>query len=128
MTFASSKMSLYTCVEVFLFKYLSDINVLKDKNSFSYIYSLYSVDESTRLTNADILGAYLEGPRAQMKMLFPDGEDGTTIVNGQKDTAQQISLHKVSLEKFTGQKLIKYILLALRLQMLIFHISKKYVV
>lgn len=83
MTFASSKMSLYTFVEVFLFKYLSDINVLKDNNSFSYIYSLYSVDEATRLTNADILGAYLEGPRAQMKMLFPDGGDGTTIVNGQ---------------------------------------------
>lgn len=83
MTFASSKMSLYTFVEVFLFKYLSDINVLKDNNSFSYIYSLYTVDESSRLTNADILGAYLEGPRAQMKMLFPDGGDGTTIVNGQ---------------------------------------------
>jgi len=83
MTFASSKMSLYTFVEVFLFKYLSDINVLKNKNSFSYIYSLYSEDETTRLTNADILGAYLEGPRAQMKMLFPDGDDGTTIVNGQ---------------------------------------------
>ncbi|MBQ7010209.1 MAG: N-6 DNA methylase, partial [Clostridia bacterium] len=83
MTFASSKMSLYTFVEVFLFKYLSDINVLKDNNSFSYIYSLYSVDEATRLTNADILGTYLEGPRAQMKMLFPDGGDGTTIVNGQ---------------------------------------------
>ena len=53
-------MSLYTFVEVFLFKYLSDINVLKDNNSFSYIYSLYSVDESSRLTNADILGAYLK--------------------------------------------------------------------
>lgn len=83
MTFASSKMSLYTFVEVFLFKYLSDINVLKDNNSFSYIYSLYSIDVDTRLTNADILGAYLEGPRAQMKMLFPNGGDGTTIVNGQ---------------------------------------------
>ena len=83
MTFASSKMSLYTFVEVFLFKYLSDINVLKDNNSFSYIYSLYLVDETSRLTNADILGAYLEGPRTQMKMLFPDGGDGTTIVNGQ---------------------------------------------
>ena len=83
MTFASSKMSLYTFVEVFLFKYLSDINVLKDNNSFSYIYSLYSVEETSRLTNADILGAYLEGPRTQMKMLFPDGGDGTTIVNGQ---------------------------------------------
>ena len=83
MTFASAKMSLYTFVEVFLFKYLSDINILKDKNSFSYIYGLYSVDETARLTNADILGAYLEGPRAQMKLLFPEGEDGTTIVNGQ---------------------------------------------
>lgn len=83
MTFASSKMSLYTFVEVFLFKYLSDIDVLKGNNSFGYIYSLYLADEATRLTNADILGAYLEGPRAQMKLLFPDGEDGTTIVNGQ---------------------------------------------
>lgn len=83
MTFASSKMSLYTFVEVFLFKYLSDINVLKDNNSFGYIYSLYSKDESTRQTNADILGTYIEGPREQMKLLFPDGEDGTTIVNGQ---------------------------------------------
>lgn len=31
MTFTSSKMSLYIFVEVFLFKYLSDINVLKAK-------------------------------------------------------------------------------------------------
>ena len=83
MTFASSKMSLYTFVEVFLFKYLSDINVLKDKNSFNHIYGMYLKNENTRQTDADILGAYLEGPRAQIKMLFPDGEDGTTIVNGQ---------------------------------------------
>lgn len=82
MTFASSKMSLYTFVEVFLFKYLSDINVLKDQNSFSYIYKLYSESEENRKTNADILGAYLEGPREQMKLLFPVGEDGTSIVNG----------------------------------------------
>lgn len=82
MTFASSKMSLYTFVEVFLFKYLSDINVLKDQNSFSHIYKMYSENEETRKTNADILGAYLEGPREQMKLLFPDGEDGTSIVNG----------------------------------------------
>lgn len=82
MTFASSKMSLYTFVEVFLFKYLSDINVLKDQNSFNYIYKMYSEKEETRKTNADILGAYLEGPREQMKLLFPDGKDGTSIVNG----------------------------------------------
>lgn len=83
MTFASAKMSLYTFVEVFLFKYLSDIDVLKGDNSFSRLYSLYSEDKSIRKTDADILGAYLEGPREQMKLLFPIGEDGTTIVNGQ---------------------------------------------
>lgn len=83
MTFASAKMSLYTFVEVFLFKYLSDINVLQGDNSFSKIYSLYNEDKSVRKTDADILGAYLEGPREQMKLLFPEGEDGTTIVNGQ---------------------------------------------
>ena len=83
MTFASAKMSLYTFVEVFLFKYLSDIDVLKGDNSFSRIYSLYNEDKSIRKTDADILGAYLEGPREQMKLLFPIGEDGTTIVNGQ---------------------------------------------
>ncbi|DAA85313.1 TPA: SAM-dependent methyltransferase [Candidatus Gastranaerophilales bacterium HUM_2] len=83
MTFASAKMSLYTFVEVFLFKYLSDINVLQGDNSFSRVYSLYNEDKSIRKTDADILGAYLEGPRAQMKLLFPEGKDGTTIVNGQ---------------------------------------------
>lgn len=83
MTFTSSKMSLYTFVEVFLFKYLSDINVLKDENSFEHIKNLYSDADNNKRTNADILGAYLEGPRAQMSMLFPAGEDGTTVVNGQ---------------------------------------------
>lgn len=79
-TFASAKKSLYTFVEMFLFKFLSDIDVLKDKNSFEYIYSLYSDKTST---NADVLAAYLDGPREQMKLLFPEGEDGTSIVNGQ---------------------------------------------
>ena len=83
MTFASSKMSLYTFVEVFLFKYLSDINVLKDNNSFACIYSLYNEDKTKRRTDADILGAYIEGPREQMIKLFPEGEDGTSIINGQ---------------------------------------------
>lgn len=83
MTFASSKMSLYTFVEVFLFKYLSDIDVLKDDNSFAHIYSLYDEDKKKRKTDADILGAYIEGPREQMIKLFPEGKDGTSIINGQ---------------------------------------------
>lgn len=70
MTFASAKMALYTFVELFLFKYLSDINVLRNSNSFEEIYKLYSDD--TR-TDADVLGAYLDGPRNTMRLLFPEG-------------------------------------------------------
>lgn len=80
LTFASAKMSLYTFVEVFLFKYLSDIGILTGDNSFSYIYGLYA-DES--YSDAKVLGKYLDGPRETMKTLFPQGEDGTSIINGQ---------------------------------------------
>lgn len=82
MTFATSKMSLYTFVEVFLFKYLSDIGVLRGQNSFDYIYNLYKKPDPD-ITKADILGKYLEDPRNQMALLFPAAQDGTSIVNGQ---------------------------------------------
>lgn len=80
LTFASAKMSLYTFVEVFLFKYLSDIGILKKDNSFSYIYSLYDDPDTS---DATVLGKYTDGPRQTMKTLFPEGTDGTTIINGQ---------------------------------------------
>ena len=79
LTFASSKMSLYTFVEVFLFKYLSDIEILKGENSFNYICNLYNNNE---MTDAIVLGKYLDGPRETMKTLFPIGNDGTSIING----------------------------------------------
>ena len=41
LTFSSAKQSLYTFVEIFLFKYLSDIGVLKGENSFSHIAEMY---------------------------------------------------------------------------------------
>jgi len=79
LTFASAKMSLYTFVEVFLFKYLSDISILEDENSFDYIYNLYNKQNNS---DAKVLGKYLEGPRETMKVLFPEGKDGTSIING----------------------------------------------
>lgn len=79
LTFASAKMSLYTFVELFLFKYLSDIGVLKNENSFSHIVSLYQ-DKS--YTTATVLGKYLDGARETMIKLFPSGNDGTSIING----------------------------------------------
>ncbi|EOH96592.1 hypothetical protein UAY_02960 [Enterococcus moraviensis ATCC BAA-383] len=83
LTFASSKMALYTFVEVFLFKYLSDIEILKGENSFDYIYRLYGVNGIPQYDDATILGKYSDGAREQMRYLFPEGEDGTTIINGQ---------------------------------------------
>lgn len=79
LTFASSKMSLYTFVEVFLFKYLSDIGILLQENSFEHIYKMY---DDSNITEAKILGKYLDGPRETMKRLFPEGIDGTSIING----------------------------------------------
>ncbi len=86
LTFASSKMSLYTFVELFLFKYLSDIGVLKGDSSFSHIANMYK-DEykkiDSEVTDAKVLGKYLEGAREKMNTLFPKGKDGTSIINGQ---------------------------------------------
>ncbi|KAA0963948.1 N-6 DNA methylase [Streptococcus cristatus] len=79
LTFASAKMSLYTFVELFLFKYLSDIGVLNGENSFEYIVSLYEMEG---YSTAYVLGKYLEGARETMVKLFPKGMDGTSIING----------------------------------------------
>ena len=72
-------MSLYTFVELFLFKYLSDIGVLNGENSFEYIVSLYEMEG---YSTAYVLGKYLEGARETMVKLFPKGMDGTSIING----------------------------------------------
>lgn len=82
LTFASAKMSLYTFVELFLFKYLSDIGVLKGESSFQYIVDMYKKNEFEK-NSATILGKYVDGARETMKTLFPAGEDGTSIINGQ---------------------------------------------
>lgn len=79
LTFASAKMALYTFVEVFLFKYLSDIGILEYDNSFEAIYKMYNDEKNT---DAKVLGTYLDGPRQTMKTLFPEGKDGTSIING----------------------------------------------
>ena len=86
LTFASAKMSLYTFVELFLFKYLSDIGVLRGDSSFSFIANMYKEDYKKidpSINEAKVLGKYLDGPRETMKTLFPEGEDGTSIINGQ---------------------------------------------
>ena len=75
----SPSTALYTFVEFFLFKFLSDLGVLKGMYSFDYLLSLYE-DNS----EIDVLNTYLSnnGARAKMKELFPKSDDGTGIING----------------------------------------------
>ncbi len=75
----SPSTALYTFVELFLFKYLSDLGVLRGMYSFEHLRSLYK-DNS----EIDVLNTYLSdsGARAKMKELFPESMDGTGIING----------------------------------------------
>lgn len=75
----SPSTALYTFVEFFLFKFLSDLGVLRGMYSFEYLLSLYE-DNS----EIDVLNTYLSnnGAREKMKELFPKAKDGTGIING----------------------------------------------
>ncbi len=78
---SSPETCLYTFVELFIFKYLSDLGVLTGDYSFDSLCKKYE-DEG----NSDeyVLDFYLgaTGPREKIKSLFPEGMDGTTVVNG----------------------------------------------
>lgn len=78
---SSPETCLYTFVELFIFKYLSDLQVLTGNYSFEFLYNMYK-DEGN--SDEEILAFYLgeTGPREKIKSLFPEGEDGTTVVNG----------------------------------------------
>lgn len=67
---------LYNVVELFVFKFLSDLGVLKSHNNFAAIYKI-------RQSNAeDALSQYAAISRKEIRTLFPPGPDGTTVING----------------------------------------------
>lgn len=68
---------LYNVVEIFVFKFLSDISVLNETNNFNFIYH---VKEAQNAEAA--LKAYANMSRKQIRDMFPQGPDGTTIFNG----------------------------------------------
>jgi len=76
---AGPERCLYTFLELFIFKYLSDLKILKDDSkgndiSFSHILSL-GPEKSFK--------NYSSNARDYLKQLFPKSkEDGTTIING----------------------------------------------
>ena len=75
---ATPENCLYTFVELFIFKYLSDLEILKDIDSFNFLMGL----EGKR-TEDEILQYYADNIRKKIKELFPyNPADNTTIING----------------------------------------------
>ena len=68
---------LYNVVELFVFKFLSDLSVLKTHNNFEHVCE---VGESSG--HEDALTTYAHMSRPAIQDLFPAGDDGTSIING----------------------------------------------
>lgn len=93
---------LYNVVEIFIFKFLSDLGVLKGVNSFDYVLGLYKTED-----NKTVLKHYAKTCREEIRSLFEAGDDGTTIINGtifvNKDGSpvlSQATLFKDTIEKY----------------------------
>lgn len=75
---ATPENCLYTFVEIFIFKYLSDLNVL---TGFYNFYDLIKKYESN--TEEEVLEFYADTIRKEIKQKFKTNpKDGTTIING----------------------------------------------
>lgn len=75
---ATPENCLYTFIELFIFKYLSDLGVLQG------IYSFNTLVESFESNTAEeVLESYANTIRPKIKILFPENSlDNTTIING----------------------------------------------
>lgn len=80
MSLSSAKNSLYTFVEMFTFKFLSDIGILKSIYNFDSIYAIY--DSNKVYGDKIAFKQYLTTVRGELLSLFPIAEDNTTIING----------------------------------------------
>lgn len=67
---------LYNVVEIFIFKFLSDLKILEDDLSFDNLY------KDVEKGNDKALKKYASMIRDEIKNMFPNGDDGTTILNG----------------------------------------------
>lgn len=75
---ATPENCLYTFVEIFIFKYLSDLGILRGSFSFYSLLSKFSTDKEE-----DVLDIYAHTIRPHIKELFPwNPIDKTTIING----------------------------------------------
>lgn len=67
---------LYNVVELFIFKFLSDLNILDADVAFGKIYQKAMDDPK------ESLDYYARNTRHKIYKLFPAAKDGTTIING----------------------------------------------
>ena len=67
---------LYNVVELFIFKFLSDLKILPDDVSFNHIFA------KTLNNPAEALEYYAVNSRRRIYQLFPVASDDTTIING----------------------------------------------
>lgn len=75
---ATPENCLYTFVELFIFKYLSDLGILQGIYNFNKLYESY-----TENNQEEILELYASTIRPKIKELFPENPtDKTTIING----------------------------------------------
>ena len=75
---ATPENCLYTFVELFIFKYLSDLGVLKGTHNFYKLIEMYQEN-----TENEVLEHYADTVRKKIKDLFPENPiDKTTIING----------------------------------------------
>ncbi len=72
---------LYNVVEIFIFKFLSDLKVLPSHMSFETVYDILC--KKTDGSAEEGLRYYAKNVREKIcKDMFPAGKDGTTILNG----------------------------------------------
>jgi len=72
--------SLYSFVELFIFKYLSDLKILGQGLDFNHLMERY--DYKLEDPEDEALDYYANNIRPYIKRLFPEGDDKTTIING----------------------------------------------
>lgn len=109
---ATPENCLYTFVEIFIFKYLSDLGVLQGMFSFNTLFASYDGN-----TEDEVLETYATTIRPKIKTLFPENPiDKTTIINGtifvskdQKAVQGYSTVFKKVLKKFKDYGKLEHI-------------------
>ena len=94
---------LYNVVELFVFKFLSDLSVLGSHNSFEHVCAVAGSNGY-----AAALTTYANISRPAIRALFPDGTDGTGIING------TIFVNEIGAPNITQARLFCEVLMDLR--------------